>query len=78
MTDRAPDQAHRDARFWGRLVGIAVLVVVLIAFAVQNAADVNIDLFWWGWTTPLAVGLVATAALGFVLGWLVTRFSRRL
>jgi uncharacterized integral membrane protein len=78
MTARQPNDGTRDPRLWLRVAGIVVVLGLLIAFFVQNDAEVNIELLWWGWRTPLAVGLIATAVLGVVLGWLGTRFGARI
>jgi uncharacterized integral membrane protein len=55
------------------LVLIAVVLVGLVLFVVQNFAVVEIEFLWWRFHLRLAWAILIAAAVGFVpalvLGW---------
>jgi len=61
----------------GRLVALAVLVLVLVAFIAQNFSTVEVQIFGFHVRTRLAWALLAAGALGFVTGSLADRVRRR-
>jgi len=73
----APGQAR--ASLSAGLVGSFLGGGLLVAFMLQNREDVTFDLLWWGFTWPLWLFTLLTAALGaFVwIGLGVLRRHRR-
>lgn len=53
------------------LVGILILVVVILAIA--NFEDAEVSLVFHTFTMPLVVVIVGSAAVGFLIGWFLGR-----
>lgn len=70
-------QQERDRGLQARLIGLAVVAVVLIVFIAQNYDDVPVDFLWVTRRMKLAWALLLSAALGFVLGLVAPRFRKR-
>ncbi len=73
------DEISRTELSWG--LGLALLLgLVVVVFAVQNTAAVDINFLGWTWQTPLAMVIflvaVATAVTDELFG-LVSRRRRR-
>ncbi|MFL6157940.1 MAG: lipopolysaccharide assembly protein LapA domain-containing protein [Marmoricola sp.] len=64
------------SRTWSALATLAVLLVVLVVFVAQNTDGVPLKFLGWTWHPPLAVALLAAAALGLLLA--VTAGSLRI
>jgi|GEM_PF-812180 len=58
---------------WKFFVTIGLFIFVMI-FAIQNAADVEIDLLLWKVTFPRSLLIFMTLLIGMIIGW----FSRSL
>ncbi|CAM3735206.1 MULTISPECIES: LapA family protein [Tsukamurella] len=54
----------RSASLWSGLVGGAVILLVLLAFIVQNQQNTQINLLFWEANLPLGVSLLIAAILG--------------
>lgn len=65
--------APRQRQVTPRLVLAAVLAVVLALFVAENNERTHVQLLWIDVRAPLWVALLATAALGVVLGYLLQR-----
>ena len=64
---------------WGS-VCLALLVAAVAFLAYQNIGDVPVQAFWWEFSVPLVVVIVATSILTLVIQILVSlvvRFRRR-
>lgn len=48
-----------------------VLVALVLLFAVQNAATVDIQLLFWSFAFPRSLLLFLVLLVGFVAGWFV-------
>lgn len=59
------------------LVGAAIVAVLLAIFIFQNTGEVTVEVFFWDFTGPLWVILLATALVTLVLAELVTFVRRR-
>ena len=62
-----------------RILVSAVLIVLVMIFAVQNAADVEIRLLFWEVSFPRSLLIFLMLLIGIVVGWLsrsVYRISR--
>ncbi|MGC5027688.1 LapA family protein [Tsukamurella sp. DT100] len=57
----------RSASLWSGLVGGAVILLVLLAFIVQNQQNTQITLLFWEANLPLGVSLLIAAILGALL-----------
>ena len=70
----APEKSR--ARFrWGA-VGLALLVAAVAFLAYQNIGDVPVRAFWWEFSLPLVVVIVATSILTLVIQILVSLVVR--
>lgn len=54
-----------------KLIGIIVLLVVLVIFAIQNAQPVAIKFLFWGFETTAVLSILVSFLIGFLVGWLV-------
>lgn len=73
---------HEDAkgggnRISGQTIGIAIIVLVLLAFVVANLETVPIDFLLFDVNIALIWVLVGTALLGAAAGFLFGRRSRK-
>ena len=59
------------------LVGLAVVAVLLAIFIFQNTGDLTVKVFFWDFTGPLWVILLATALVTLVLAELATFVRKR-
>lgn len=59
----------------GALTGIFLLLVLI--FAVQNRAAVDVSFLVWSFTTPKVLLILATYVLGMFSGWGVVEFLKR-
>lgn len=74
---RPDDTSSKDGRQKWRLIGIAASALLLLIVFAQNLESVSIQvLFFKLEGLPLAVVLVATALLGYIIGLLSMRLSR--
>jgi len=54
-----------------KLIGIIVLLVVLVIFAIQNTQSVVITFLFWRIETSAVLSILVSFMLGFLLGYLV-------
>jgi len=54
-----------------KLIGIIVLLVVMVIFAIQNTQSVAIKFLFWGIETSAVLSILASFMLGFLVGVLV-------
>ena len=55
---------------------LAIVVLALLVFAIQNGERVDVDFLVFDAQIRVVVVIVVSAALGFVIGWLLSRPSR--
>lgn len=60
-----------------RRVAVVVLVVVVVAFVLDNRDEVDVGYVFGERATPLIVVLVAVFLAGLAVGWLSGRRGRR-
>ncbi len=53
---------------WFHTTVVAVLAIIVLAFAVQNFQSTTISLFHWNITAPLALIIVIVYLLGLLTG----------
>jgi uncharacterized integral membrane protein len=61
----------------GGLIGAGVLAVLLVIFVFQNTDDVPVTFYFWTFTGPLWLVLLATIVVGLVALELATTVLRR-
>ena len=54
-----------------KVIGIIVLLVVLLIFAIQNAHPVPIKFLFWGFETIAVLSILVSFVIGFLVGCLV-------
>jgi uncharacterized integral membrane protein len=70
----APEKSR--ARFrWG-LSGLALVIAAVAFLAYQNIGDVPVRAFWWEFSIPLVVVIVATSIVTLVIQRLVSLVAR--
>jgi uncharacterized integral membrane protein len=68
---------ERERRNWTlRLVGFALVAVLLVVFVAENFVVVEVRLLLWRIDVRLAWALLLAGLLGFVLGLLAPRLRR--
>ena len=68
--DEDPLRGSRTSGFWAATVGLGVLLVLLIVFIAQNTRTTTVAFLAWDGDVPVAVALLAAAAIGLALGLL--------
>lgn len=59
----------------GKGIVTAVLLVLVLLFAVQNLAIVQVQFLFWSMSMPQALLVVLLLVVGFLLGWIVSSFG---
>ena len=54
-----------------------VLIGLVLVFAVQNVADVEVQFLIWSFALPRAILIVVVFALGMLIGWVLHSLRRR-
>jgi uncharacterized integral membrane protein len=72
MTETAPRQGMSAPK----IVAIVVLAIALLAFIIQNTAEVDLDWLMFGFSAPLWLMITIIGAVGFVIGYFVGRPGR--
>jgi uncharacterized integral membrane protein len=67
---------RRDNRETAKLVAIIVLLVVLLAFVIDNTNEVNVGFVFTDFEVPLIFVLIVTAIIGAVIDRLWLRRRR--
>jgi len=60
-----------------KIIGIILLLVVLVVFAIQNTATVPIKFLIWGFETTSVISILASFLIGLVVGWLISWIGPR-
>ena len=55
-----------------KIIGLVVLLVFLLIFAVQNTQPVDVKLLFWTISTSAVLTILVSYLLGFLTGWLVS------
>jgi uncharacterized integral membrane protein len=69
LTEERPEpiDSTRASRAWVRVLPALTVLAILLVFVFQNRKDVKISFFGWSGMLPLAVALLASAALGMLV-----------
>jgi uncharacterized integral membrane protein len=62
-----PLRRSRTSGAWSAVVGLAVLLLLLIIFILQNTQDVEVAFLGWEGRAPLAVSLLVASLVGVLL-----------
>ena len=54
-----------------KVIGLIVLLVFLVIFAIQNTEPVNVKLLFWKISTSAALTILVSYLFGFLTGWLI-------
>ncbi len=54
-----------------KIIGVIVLLVILLIFAIQNTQSVQINFLFWGFQTTAVLSILVSFVIGFLLGWLI-------
>jgi uncharacterized integral membrane protein len=73
-SDSAPTRARSDS---ARLAAIAILLIVVVVFALLNLDQVKVDLLFGTAKLPLIVVIVACLLIGALIGAIWARRGRR-
>jgi uncharacterized integral membrane protein len=68
---------RREQSGRGRLIAIAILVVIVAAFVIDNTRRVKVGFVVGDHETRLIFVLIITLVIGVVIGWLWGRHSRK-
>jgi uncharacterized integral membrane protein len=55
-----------------KVIGLIVLLVFLVIFAVQNTQSVDVKLLFWEISTSAVLTILVSYLVGFLTGWLVS------
>jgi uncharacterized integral membrane protein len=66
-TAKDPLRRSRTSGAWSAVVGLAVLLLLLIVFILQNTQDVEVSFLGWEGRAPLAVSLLVASLVGVLL-----------
>ncbi len=57
-----------------KLIGLIILLVFLVIFAIQNPQPVAVKFLFWEITTSAVISILVSFAVGFLVGWLIFLF----
>jgi uncharacterized integral membrane protein len=60
-----------------KVLGLIILLILLVIFAIQNTQAVGIKFLLWGFSTSAAVTILMSFIIGFLVGWLMGRFRTK-
>jgi uncharacterized integral membrane protein len=55
-----------------KIIGLIVLLIFLVIFAVQNTQPVAVKLLFWEISTSAVLSILVSYLVGFLTGWLVS------
>jgi len=55
-----------------KVIGLIVLLIILLIFAVQNTQPVAVKLLFWEISTSAVLTILVSYLVGFLTGWLVS------
>jgi uncharacterized integral membrane protein len=54
-----------------KLIGLIVLLVFLVVFAIQNTQPVDIRFLFWLFSTSVVFSILLSFFIGILVGWLI-------
>jgi len=54
-----------------KVIGLIILLVFLVIFAIQNTQSVAVKLLFWEISTSAVLTILVSYFIGFLTGWLV-------
>jgi uncharacterized integral membrane protein len=55
-----------------KVIGLIILLIFLVIFAVQNTQPVAVKLLFWEISTSAVLSILVSYLVGFLTGWLVS------
>ena len=55
-----------------KVIGLIILLIFLVIFAVQNTQSVAVKLLFWEISTSAVLTILVSYLIGFLTGWLVS------
>jgi uncharacterized integral membrane protein len=55
-----------------KVIGLIILLIFLVIFAVQNTQPVAVKLLFWEISTSAVLTILVSYLVGFLTGWLVS------
>ncbi len=60
-----------------KVIGLIILLVFLLIFAIQNTQSVVVKLLFWEISTSAALTILVSYLMGFLTGWLLMLLKPR-
>lgn len=60
-----------------RLIIALIIVVLVVAFALQNLSRSTVRFLGWGWNIPTTFLLLITFIVGLIAGWILAALGKR-
>ncbi len=60
-----------------KIIGLIILLVFLLIFAIQNTQSVVVKLLFWEISTSAALTILVSYLIGFLTGWLIMLLKPR-
>ncbi len=57
-----------------KLIGLVILLVFLVIFAIQNPQPVAVKFLFWEIATSAVISILVSFVVGFLVGWLISLF----
>ncbi|MBT8198336.1 MAG: LapA family protein [Acidimicrobiia bacterium] len=73
----SPATATQPREIPWKLIGVAVIAVLLTLFGVQNTQSVEVNFLWLDWEFPLIIVIAISVLASAVLTWLALHMRRR-
>jgi uncharacterized integral membrane protein len=54
-----------------KLIGVIILLVFLVVFAVQNAQPLTVKFLLWEFNTSAVLSIFISFLVGFLIGWII-------
>jgi len=54
-----------------KLIGLIILLVFLVIFAIQNTQPVAVKILFWEISTSAVLSILVSFLIGFLTGWLL-------
>lgn len=55
----------------GKLIGVIILLVFLVIFAVQNSQPLMVKFLFWEVATSAVLSIFIAFLIGFLIGWII-------
>ena len=63
--------SYKGVEMNAKIIGVIILLVLMVIFAIQNAQLLMIRFLFWGFEASAVLSILVSFAGGFLAGWLV-------